>query len=382
MHVLTRYKIARQALTAVTGELKITSLPARRVMLRVAAKRLQRIASYCSDKMDEAIRLEILEGAAGLPFFSLAGKGPRAWASIEGDPQFANISPEWRNPKRPMCKIMLGNLYKILSTVSNEGEPQVQGMTAEDILQNTIGGIPLGSRDVNVQFFPSIGKKLQRQILNGTATPDKAPLNVAQDGLKKKVIQLIKTEEAERTRRVRDMTDSESGAGQEGNFDADPAVARAMGKSWLDKNDGGDSDFGMLIIQLIRHQRREGKFIIHFMKKMIPRSLNDWDREVVERFIEHLEKGKPTGQAGILREMGEDPTDKSKKVAIGRAIKKGLTAIASAMQKDKKIQEIVGLYLLTRGQRMAAQKKAAFRTQIIKLAYNKPQHREHLLGLL
>ena len=153
----------QEALKKVSQDLS-SAKGARALTLRIAAKRLHRMASYCNSATDTVIRLQILEGAAGLPFMSLAGKGERGWSEVAGNPVFQDIHADWFG-KSKMCSVIHGVVAKEVRANSTAdggiSQPEIHGKTAEDILQNIIGGCLLytypSPRDLSTARIPESG---------------------------------------------------------------------------------------------------------------------------------------------------------------------------------------------------------------------------------
>lgn len=136
-----------------------------RLILRVATRwiRAKMVTEY-----DQMLRLQVLEGAAGVPEDSWWTKGRRGFKAVRDRLGDTAIAPEWLEPgnqgmyapvERAATKVIRG--YKI---------PHV---SADDLINNALMGIPLDPSKPGRTKRPAYeaGKSLSAGILDGKETP-------------------------------------------------------------------------------------------------------------------------------------------------------------------------------------------------------------------
>ena len=152
--------------------------------LRVAARYL---TANIALQYDQMLRLQVLEGAAGVPVGSWFGKGRLGFKSAQDALASTQIQPEWFDLNE-------SNMYSILKR-SSKALLHSYGATAEpyDLLNNALMGITIDASSMDEGAGQTLrppyeaGKYLSAKIKQGVETPDSVAKGILGTFIKRKV---------------------------------------------------------------------------------------------------------------------------------------------------------------------------------------------------
>ena len=178
---MERVLVATAAKIGLEDALARATRPQRQAILRVA---LRHVSAGLVAELDLMCRLQVLEGAAGLPSTGKWSQRPRqGLGAVQDHFRDAGIHPSWTSPSASGMYQSLHNFTARLLASANSTV-----FTADDILQNAIMGIGLdGERDTK-RLFHEVGKEIAASIKKGTLTPEMVAKQNVWPALKKKAL--------------------------------------------------------------------------------------------------------------------------------------------------------------------------------------------------
>jgi len=280
-----------------------SSDPRLKAIYRVASRWL---VANMKDEYDAMIRLQILEGAAGVPVDTWWQKGRRGFKDAASRFSDTNLVPQWLEPKNSgALGIIERNIKAMLNSTGVPFDPM-------DIINNSLMGIRIDASDErDTQRAPyEAGKVLSKKISSGDETPASVAKGLLGTYLKRKVLN-----EAKRFKGL-PLPESEEG------------VPIAL----PDKSKSGMSP-AKYLSKLIWRNRGDklSKAIRKKMRSVWDRSGKNW-RETMLMWLDSAEKGRFLSNKELAKITGE---------TIGHVSdyiwKKAWIAFFTAMWDDKRL---------------------------------------------
>lgn len=141
-----------------------------------------------AQQYDQMLRLQVLEGAAGVPLDRWWKKGKFGFKPATDALSGTNIKPEWLSLKESgMFKILKSIAQKLISSY------KLRAIEPFDILNNALTGMPMDASKVDtgeslIQRPPyTAGKFLMGKILNGQETPETVAKGILGEYIKRRV---------------------------------------------------------------------------------------------------------------------------------------------------------------------------------------------------
>jgi len=171
----------------VASDFLIHKLAHRRLVLKVAYRYLM---AMISPKYDQALKLQILEGVAGVPWGSWFQEARSGMSKAKRRFEETDIDPAWLDRS--------GGLYQIIHRALTPmiGSANLVDIEADDVIQDLV--FPSEQTDLGValrevkKILYSLGEQKRSEILGGTMSPTQAA-SFSTGGFRNKVKSAIKT---------------------------------------------------------------------------------------------------------------------------------------------------------------------------------------------
>jgi len=312
MDNLTALKTLRLLQTRVAS-----TTPRRQALIRVASRWL---LSTVTKEYDQMLRLQVLEGAAGVPEGTWWKKGRRGFKPAADTLSGFSVHPDWFNPgQSKMGPIVGGVVGKI---INDTGVP----LDDLDIVNNALMGLPLDSSNPKRTKRPAYetGRVLSGKILSGKETP----ASVAKGKLSTYLFNKVLNEQASwNNDRNRKLPQDDEGRD-------------------LQHEDRGNSDMspGNFLVKLIT---RSGDPLGKKVHKLMRRT---WDQDgrtfqvPMLHWLDQLERGHLLTLTKLAAELG-----KSKQWISQQPWKQGWVAFFDAFWKDTALRKDIILRLEEEG---------------------------------
>ena len=303
---------------------KASSNPNRQAVIRVAVRWL---AAGLSDDYDIMLRLQVLEGAAGVPVDSWWRKGRRGLRAASDALASSGIKPEWLAANNSG---LMGVVERTLQgAIRSYGVPWEPG----DIIANALMGLKVDASREGRTTRPAYeaGVRLSKGILEGRETPQMAAKGTLGAFLARKV-----TNEAKRFKGD-PLPEGEEGESLDISEDA-PTRSPADFMAGLIFRNYGDP-----ISQQVRA----------LMKKVwsSPEAVKGKYSEPMLLWLEEAEKGNMLGSGGVAKLLG-----KSKSNISQGAWKRGWVAFFDAFWADRGLMDDMEIRLREEGYAVSLEK--------------------------
>jgi len=270
-------RTARQALRSLEASRDLTA------ETRVASRWVR---AALAAEYDLMLRLQILEGAAGVPVDSWWKRGRAILPRVKAFFEKAEVLPAWF-AERSVA------VYNVLNrALAGALRSYHVNLESFDVLNNSLMGIPLDpSRDEQILRQPyQAGKFLAKKIKDGEETPESVARGVLSNMLKRKVVnlsrhnleQLSEDEEG----RVRDVSERPEGWGADDETSSGEYLSKVIFHA------GGDP---------------LGKLIRSFMRKVWTRDPKLGRAQYMTYWLNAFEANHPVDMIDVANEFGITP---------------------------------------------------------------------------
>lgn len=270
---------------------------------------LARFLVEAAGGFDRLVKLMVLEGAAGVPPMSWAGKG-RADKEIE-----KHLGPEAVNllKKGP-------NVYTEVKRAVERFLPSGASVTADDLMQQAIMGLNINNEQTRDYLFYAVGKRMPKdKITKGTLDWKSDVAGVAKGFVKNRVRDVMNKLKKERARTAPSTVRTDEGYKErELPSFADLSKQNQMGIALRLLSDRSNSGFRKIQDWMARKIKEHGK-----KRKS--------DETIFLALLDNIERGSPKSESAVAKEIGISGA------AVSQAKKRIGKFLADELAKNERI---------------------------------------------
>jgi len=316
---------------------------------------LRALKANVDEELDRFVRLQVLEGAAGVPDGTFSEKGKYGLEEVRKHPKLQQISPQWFEKSL---------LYK---RALNAAEWTLQGradlgVSADELLNALMGGVSKQGKPMK-KVFVEAGKRLDKEIREGRENPHTVA-NLVSGWINKRAWRYIQTYLRQLHRRAPELQEDLD------RVEVRPEVPLEL-RIDEDEPETAREQFARLVLDKDSDVRVP---VLKFLQRVIDRKLRKATKPFAQAWLDLVKEGdRDVTNTEVLNRLGLENDSKNRNQSnCYRNLKKFLETAASEFRRSRELQEILesieaGEVRTMLIQRRPAQRRASVLAEAVKV---------------